>query len=138
MKKQLFQKIITYFIIMLMVVTAAGIGMENDSRDTITIRYISHSSFTNQKFTYQDDLHNYELRDDTTGISSILTGRSAIIRRGEQRNLLYLILFFVFACVCRFWRLTHLRYNGYCNWDWMRVIIFIHNMDGRKRFVYSR
>ena len=129
---------VIYLLLAVMLVTASGLGLDEKRQVFRSYSHQTESTLSKQMFTVSNDLHTFELREDTSKLSTIRSMKEKDSNNIERSSLLLLLFSVIFAGI---YRLLH----QFCMWcagdaveERMHVIRFIHDMDGRKRSTIGR
>ena len=129
---------VIYLLLAVMIVTASGLGLDEKRQVFLAYNQQTESTLSKQMFTVSNDLHTFELRDDTSNLPTIRSMREKRSSNIERSGLLLLLFSVIFAGIYRLLHQFCMQCAGCAIEDRMHVIRFIHDMDGRKRNTVSQ
>lgn len=129
---------VIYLLLAIMIVTASGLGLDEKHQVFLSYNHQTESTLSKQMFTVSNDLHTFELRDNTSKLATIRSMKEKSSNTLECNGLLLLLLSVIFAGVYRLLHQFCMQCAGCAIEERMHVIRFIHDMDGRKRNTISQ
>lgn len=136
--RQQTRQFIIYLLLAVMIVTAGGLGLDEKRQVFLSYHQGNESTLSKQAFTVSNDLHSFELRDNTSALTTIRGIKESRNTQSEAGRLLLVLLFVIFAGVFRRFHLFCMRCAGSSLLHRMQLVRFIHDMDGKKRYAISR
>lgn len=136
--RQQTRQFIIYLLLAVLVVTAGGLGLDEKRQVFLSYHYGNESTISKQAFTISNDLHSFELRDNTSAVTTIRGMKESKNTQSETGRLLLVLLFVIFAGVFRRLHLFCMRCAGSSLLHRMQLVRFIHDTDGKKRYAISQ
>ena len=133
-----FQRPIIYFIIICLLITAGGFGLEKKSPDYLGCNNSFHNFISEQRFSCRDELHLFAPGSQVRNLSLINEIKSDNAKQINFQNLLLMILIVSFVQLFGYYHLFYIRREKYIFSNGLRLLSFIHDKDGRKRDNNSR
>lgn len=136
--RQQTRQFIIYLLLAVMIVTAGGLGLDEKRQVFLSYHQGNESTLSKQAFTISNDLHSFELRDNTSALTTIRGIKESKNTQSETGRLLLVLLFVIFAGAFRRFHLFCMRCAGSSLLHRMQLVRFIHDTDGKKRYAISR